>query len=241
MRRMRDTATFLMLMVALVFPAVLWADGRYRIQVDEGGVFFQTDGEGGWYIPEEDQQFFRPGQQGRYRLGRDASGSYLETEHGKFYLGERTSDEDAHASNSSPREAQTPITETEVIIVGHHVIVPVEIQYKGRSLGLNLLLDTGASIITLHAEAVKKLRLPKDRTAHFTTAGGHLITADMVKLEEVRFGPYRQNDVLAGVIEYKRSAAVAFDGLLGMNALKGIDYRVDYERAAIRWRPDGTR
>jgi predicted aspartyl protease len=235
---MRDTATFIILVVALIFPGLLWADGRYRIQVDEGGVFFQTDSEGGWYIPEEDQQFFTPGEQGRYRFGRDASGRYLETEHGRFYLGEKSTSEDIEAFNRSQREAQNPAPETKVIIAGQHVIVPVEIQYKGRSLELNLLLDTGASIITLHEEAVKRLRLPKNKSAHFTTAGGHVITADMVELDEVRFGPYRQEKVLAGVIEYRQSTALAFDGLLGMNVLKGIEYKIKYEKSSILWAKD---
>jgi predicted aspartyl protease len=232
---LRATVIFIILAAALVFPRVVFADGQYRVLVDEGGVFFQTDSEGEWYIPEEDQQFFRPGQSGRYRFGRDLNGRYLETEHGKFHLGEGTHSEDIEAFNRAQREAQNPAAETEVTIVGQHVIVPVQIQYKGRSLKLNLLLDTGASIITLHENAVQRMHLPKDKTAHFTTAGGHVIPANMVELDEVRFGPFRQKDVLAGVIEYQQSAAVAFDGLLGMNALMGIDYTINYEKGSILW------
>lgn len=228
-------AAVVMLVVTLACPGALCADGRYRVLADEGGVYLQTDDGGEWYIPEEDRYYFTLGQSGHYRIGSDGSGRYLETEHGKFYVGGGTSNEDIEAFNRSQREAQTTATETEVIIVGQHVIVPVQVKYKGRSLELNLLLDTGASIITLHEEAVKRLRLPKDKTAHFTTAGGHMIAADMVELDEVRFGPYRQKDVLAGVIEYQQSTAVVFDGLLGMNALKGIDYKINYEKGSILW------
>jgi clan AA aspartic protease (TIGR02281 family) len=232
---LKTTAIFMMLTAALIFPEMIRADGQYRIQVDEGGVFFQTDSEGGWYIPEEDQQFFTPGQKGHYRFGRDAYGRYLETEHGKFYLGERSPGGDIEAFNRSQKEIRETTDETEVTILGQHVIVPVTIKYKGRSLEVNLLLDTGASIITLHEGAVKRLRLPKDKTAHFTTAGGQVIAADMVELDEVRFGPYRQKDVMAGVIEYQQGKAMAFDGLLGMNALKGIGYKINYEKGSILW------
>jgi hypothetical protein len=57
----------------------------------------------------------------------------------------------------------------------------------------------------------------------------------MVELEEVRFGPYRQNDVLCGVIDYQKAGTLHFDGLLGMNALMGLDYRIYYSKQTIRW------
>ena len=224
---------FHIMLLLLVTPLLVHAEGRYRILEDENGVYFETENQGGWYIPEEDRAYFKPGQSGWYRIGRDASGRYLETEKGKFYLGyrdEESLEKEIEVFNRSHREPLDSSTETDVIIVGRHIIVPVQIKYKGRALNLNLLLDTGASIITLHKAAVKRLRLPKERTAQFTTAGGHVIDADLVELEEIRFGPYRQKDVLAGVIDYKQSAAAAFDGLLGMNALKGIAYKVDYAK-----------
>lgn len=226
------------MVIFLVEPANVRADGKYQILNDAKGVYFQTDADGGWYIPEEDLVFFKPGQSGHYRIGQDDNGRYLETEKGIFYLGHRDDEaleKNIEAFNRSHNQSSSPPTETKVIIVGRHVIVPVRIKHRGRSLDLNLLLDTGASIITLYKDAVTHLRLPKGQKAKFTTAGGHVISADMVELEEVRFGPYRQNDVLSGVIDYQQAGALNFDGLLGMNALMGLDYRIDYNRQTICW------
>ena len=224
--------------IFLLGPANVHADGKYRILKDDRGVYFQTDNDGGWYIPEEDLVYFKPGQSGRYQISQDEKGRYLETEKGTFYLGHRdddASEKNSEAFNRSQQKSQGLYAETKVIILGQHVIVPVQIKHKGRSLDLNLLLDTGASIITLYKDAVTRLRLPKGQKAQFTTAGGHVISADMVELEEVRFGPYRQNDVLCGVIDYQQTGTLHFDGLLGMNALMGLDYRIYYNKQTIRW------
>jgi len=225
----------------LVFPAMIHADGQYRILLDDDGLIFETENEGGWYIPEEDQNFFKPGQTGHYQIKRDNNGRFLETERRKFYLGFISDEElntDIETFNRSQNKPSTTATESEVIVAGQHVIVPVQIEHRGRSLNLNLLLDTGASIITLHKNAVKRLQLNYSRKAHFTTASGHTIDADIVKLEEFRFGPYRKYNILAGVINYRQNGSAGYDGLLGMNALQGLNYSIDYKNSVLKWSKD---
>jgi predicted aspartyl protease len=222
----------------LVLPAMIHADGRYRIILDDDGLFFETENEGGWYIPEEDQNYFQPGQTGRYLISRDSNGHFLETEHGKFYLSFHSDEEpdtEIEAFNRLQNKPTPTNTESEVIVAGQHVIVPVQIQHGGRSLNLKLLLDTGASIITLHKSAIKRLQLHYSRKAHFTTASGHTIAADIVKLKEFRFGPYRKYNILAGVIDYRQNGSVDYDGLLGMNALQGLNYSIDYKNSVLKW------
>ena len=237
-KKMRLSYCIWALIASVAIPATLCADGQYRICKDSNGIYFQTENDGGWYIPEEDLIYFELGQSGHYRIARDGNGRYLETEQGKFYLGYRDREayeQEIETVHRPQKASKTSDFETEVLVVGQHVIVPVRIKYRGRSIDLHLLLDTGASVITLHKGAVNRLRLPKKKTVYFTTADGHMITADMVELEEVRFGPYCQNGLMAGIIEYKRGGADYYDGLLGMNALKGLDYKIDYERRVIRW------
>lgn len=229
------------LITVLFFPAMNQADGQYRILLDDDGLLFETENEGGWYIPDEDQNFFKPGQSGHYQMKRDSNGSFLETEYGKFYLGLHSDEElntDIKAFNRSQNKPSVTASESEVIVVGQHVIVPVQIKHRGRSLNLKLLLDTGASIITLHKSAVKRLQLNSSRKAHFTTASGHSIAADIVKLKEFRFGPYRKYNLLAGVIEYRDNGFADYDGLLGMNALQGLNYSIDYKNSVLKWSSD---
>lgn len=229
------------LIVMMFFPRVVKADGQYRILLGEDGIFFETENDGGWYIPEEDQQFFKPGQKGYYTIRRDSNGNFLKTEHGKFYLSHHSEEEldsDIDTFNRSQNKSMASTKETKVIVVGQHVLVPVRIMHRGRSHNLKLLLDTGASIITLHKDAVKRLQLNSNRKVHFTTASGDTIPADIVQLGEFRFGPYRKYNILAGVIQYRKGASIGYDGLLGMNALQGINYTIDYKKELIQWSVD---
>jgi clan AA aspartic protease (TIGR02281 family) len=239
LKMIRYLNVFVWGLLIIVWPALLRADGRYQILRDDDGVYFQTENEGGWYIPEEHQYLFPSGKAGWYRIGRDEVGRYLLTEQGKFYLGNLDEEE----FNSNPGDTPSAINqqpfpqsdETEVVLVGQQVLVPVKIKHKGRKLLVHLLLDTGASIITLHKASVKRLRLGRSQSARFNTASGQSIEADLVRLEEVRFGPYRKADILAGVIEHQQGAKAGYDGLLGMNALQGLRYEIDYDKGAIRW------
>jgi clan AA aspartic protease (TIGR02281 family) len=241
LRLKHSYATDLLILVILMLmpPVNLQAGGRYRIVADEDGVLFQTESEGGWYISEEDQYLFAPGQTGRYTIGSDSKGRYLATEHGRFYLDDQGGEDfasDSGIPDASQGQSLPLSKETKVIMAGQHVLVPVLIRHQGRSLELHLLLDTGASIITLHKESIQRLRFNKKQTASFTTAAGRRIDADLVRLEEVRFGPFSRHEVLAGIIEHQEGSGVNYDGLLGMNVLKDLTYEIDFDKGVIRWR-----
>jgi hypothetical protein len=68
-------------------PMVCLADGTYRIGQDKGGVYFETNNDGGWYIEKSDLKYFKPGQSGIYSIGKDRNGTFIVIDSGRrFYL-----------------------------------------------------------------------------------------------------------------------------------------------------------
>jgi predicted aspartyl protease len=120
-------------------------------------------------------------------------------------------------------------------VKGNQVLVPVTLGYGEKELKLSLLLDTGASITTLNRDAVKKFQLAQPQKAKLVVPGGKTIDADIVQLSYIKVGPHKIPNLHAGIIDHK-GTTVEFQGLLGMNFLKEVDYRIDFERQVIVWR-----
>ena len=75
------------------------------------------------------------------------------------------------------------------IIKGNHVLVPVTLGYGSRKTQVLLLLDTGASITTLHQQVAEQLNINKMQSVMLTLAGGQKIESAVAKLNYVRVGP----------------------------------------------------
>ncbi len=126
--------------------------------------------------------------------------------------------------------------ETEVMIIGNQVLVPVVLGYGGREIKARLLLDTGASIIALHKEIADKLYFGNSKKIVMQGAGGNLIHTALVQLNYIKVGPVKKSDLYAGIIE-RKGPDVKHGGLLGMNFLRGLDYSIDFDQKTVKWKP----
>ena len=239
---MRLKQRWLILFVYLLFlislPVRLLADGTYYVGRDDGGIFFQTQQDGGWYIDALDLRYFKIGQTGTYSIKMDRNGTYLLTDKKrKFYL-DTSAKEQLENEIADYNDKQLNVSSqqvTKVVIKGNQVLVPVTIGYSRKKIEGLLLLDTGASIVTLHRDFVEKLKIKNTQKTKLMVVGGETITADVVKLDFVEVGRIKKTE-LYGVIVDHVGPPVSHKGLLGMNFLSGLGYRIDFEKREIIWK-----
>jgi clan AA aspartic protease (TIGR02281 family) len=125
---------------------------------------------------------------------------------------------------------------TSVVIRGNSVLVPVKIMYGGNIAHIHLLLDTGASGTTIHSEIADRLALNLNdgKRAVGRVVGGGFISASVVKIDSLTVGPYTVQDWNVCFIPHN-GFATSFDGLLGMDVLRELNYRIDFKKKAIIW------
>lgn len=126
--------------------------------------------------------------------------------------------------------------ETVIELHGRQVIVPVEINWRGRKKTLNLLLDTGASMTVLHEGSITSLNTVSRDSSYAQVAGGGVIKTERVVFDRLSVGPYDFKNLSTAVIDNSDSSV--FSGLLGMDILGSVRYEIDYGQQKIIWSPN---
>jgi clan AA aspartic protease (TIGR02281 family) len=130
-----------------------------------------------------------------------------------------------------------PVSETPVVIKDNRVLVPVVLGYDGREVETTLIFDTGAGSIVLHEDMARRLGIEQDQASQGEGegVGGIRIATQPVHLAYVQVGPYRKENLRADIISYQGEPDDDYNGLLGMNFIRGLEYTIDFERQVIRW------
>ena len=148
--------------------------------------------------------------------------------------------ETREGSETWKRMGETVISEgdepTKVQIRGNSVFVPVTLASGGNEVDVHLLLDTGAAATLIHTEVAEKLYLDlgKAKKTRVQVVGGALISASVVSISSLTVGPHTKRNWNIIVVSHKGSG-MRFDGLLGMDVLRGLKYRVDFKKQVIIW------
>ena len=146
--------------------------------------------------------------------------------------------EAAAASVEGEMESIAPspsrVTESPVLVRGNRVLVPVEIGCFGRKIQTHLLLDTGASLTILHQRAARKLMLTGAEAREAIVVGGSRVPIRMAEVDYIQVGPYKVPHAQLAIIRHQ-GAGQEYQGLLGMNILRALDYTLDVNRGVIVW------
>lgn len=212
----------LLLLVFFLFPAKLRCE-FYKYVDRDGKVFFVDDVS---KIPPEYRDDLKT-----YKEKYD----HLPPEERAIMLEKERKEREQERAQEITRERYLRGLKTKVMIKGNLVLVPVTLGYKEHKIEASLVLDTGASIVTLHQQIADRLHITEREKAMTRVAGGEVLKSSVAKLGYIKVGPFKKTNLYAGIIKHE-GPSVPYDGLLGMNFLRGLEYTVDFKKQVIKWK-----
>lgn len=164
--------------------------------------------------------------------GDGVPGFSIYSESGSHNTGDFIPASDGDITFISQPEAQE--IETNVIVVGNAVLVPVKLGHRGKELSTWLVFDTGATTTTLYKNVGDELDMIPIASGKSTIADGTVIDTQKTTLDYIIVGPYRRDNLQVIIIDHKNDSNMV-KGLLGMNFLRNMNYKIDFTRKLIKW------
>ncbi len=213
----------------LILPISGYAE-FYKYETEDGRVYYVDDLT---KIP--------PKYRNQLKIYKEKYDHLSETERIRMLEKERQKAEQAVLEEQRKRRAlekekYLQSLKTKVVIQDNQILVPVRLGYNGKEIIIPLLLDTGASIIVLHKQFAEALNLVIEQKGLSRMASGKVIQSELAKVDYLKLGPFKMESVSVVVIKHQ-GPPVKFSGLLGMNFLRNVNYKIDYKNQVIHWIP----
>jgi len=143
-------------------------------------------------------------------------------------------------TTGAQRENKTTVSSddkiTKIIVRGNQVLVPVTLIYDKTEVNVHLLMDTGSTGTTIHTEIADRLyiKLYKAKKIKAQVVGGSIIETRIIMMDILKIGPHTIHNKNIVIVSHE-GQAVKFDGLLGMDVLGGLSYKIDLAKQVIIW------
>jgi len=123
--------------------------------------------------------------------------------------------------------------ETAITFNGSQMFVPVTIGYRGRMVTVPLLIDTGASGVTISPAIAIRLGIKPNDTAQTSAqlADGRTVATNTTQVAFVAVGPKTEKPAEIHIL----GAGFEETGLLGMSFLAQFPHFIDINAQKIKW------
>ena len=139
-------------------------------------------------------------------------------------------------ATDEPQKPSQDSRKTKITVRGNQILVPVTVAYEDREVEAQLVLDTGAMVSIINSDVSDQLyiKLYNAPKAKARVVGGAVIDVSVIRLKSLTIGPHTIPNCSVAVV-VNEGDDPGYDGLLGMDILKGYSFRVDIANEVIVW------